>query len=233
MSTDSEERDEFLSDTRLGDNYGKGWKVMVSSFGILLAVTLIMAVIRAPVDMTSGNEEHVGALGFILMPYSIFVVGPIGMSVSWVFLKAVRKEPVQLSDMFAVFERNYWNALGAGILAFLIIAIGFVLLIVPGIIFSVRLAFVSYLVIDRKMDAIQALKTSWNMTRGHGWTIFGMGFLAIFIVIAGLLALIVGVFVAVMWISAAFAVLYHSVEMREGIPSAEGAAPPAPVDFGE
>lgn len=57
------------------------------------------------------------------------------------------------------------------------------------------------------------------MTRGHGWTIFGMGVLAILIVIGGLLALIVGVFVAVMWISAAFAVLYHSVEHREGIPA--------------
>jgi hypothetical protein len=56
------------------------------------------------------------------------------------------------------------------------------------------------------------------MTRGYGWQIFLMGFLAIFIVIGGLIALFVGVFISLMWISAAFAAIYHAVEMKDGIP---------------
>ena len=65
---------------------------------------------------------------------------------------------------------------------------------------------------------MDALRVSWDMTRGHGWQIFLMGFLAIFIVIAGLVLLFVGVFISMMWISAAFAAMYHAVELREGIP---------------
>ena len=56
------------------------------------------------------------------------------------------------------------------------------------------------------------------MTRGYGWQIFLMGLLAIPIVIVGLICLFVGVFVSVMWISAAIAVMYHAVALKDGIP---------------
>jgi hypothetical protein len=56
------------------------------------------------------------------------------------------------------------------------------------------------------------------MTRGYGWQIFFMGFMAFFVVIGGLICLGVGVIISVMWISAAFAAIYHAVELRDGIP---------------
>ena len=219
-----EDPNEFLSDASVGDSYGRGWRVIWASFGVLLAVTLIQTVIEAPMNTPGGDGDDaswLGPFGILALPYGIFLVGPIGMSVSWVFLKAVRKEPFQLEDMFSVFKRNYWNAVGAGILMWLAIVAGLILLVVPGIIIACRLAFVSYLIIDRKMEAIEALRTSWAMTRGHGWTIFAMSLLVIPIVIGGLIALLVGIFIAIMWICAAFAVLYHSVEQKSGVPSLE------------
>ena len=146
------------------------------------------------------------------------MAGPISYSVKWVFLKAVRGERIEIRDMFAVFQKNYWNAVVANIVVGVIVGLGIVMLIVPGIIFACRLAFVSYLVIDRDMDVMDALRTSWDMTRGYGWQIFFMGFLAIFIVLAGLIALFVGVIISVMWISASFAAIYHAVELKDGIP---------------
>ena len=47
---------------------------------------------------------------------------------------------------------------------------------------------------------------------------FFMGHLAIPVVIVGLICIIVGVFVSVMWISSAFATMYHAVETQDGIP---------------
>ncbi len=75
---------------------------------------------------------------------------------------------------------------------------------------------------DEKMEAIEALKTSWAMTKGYGWTIFGMAMLAFLIVIAGLLLCFVGVFISAMWITSSFAVLYHSVYVKKGIPPING-----------
>ena len=123
-----------------------------------------------------------------------------------------------MRDIFVVFQKNYWNAVIANIVVGIIVGLGIVMLIVPGIIFACRLAFVPYLVVDREMDVMDALRVSWDMTRGYGWQIFLMGLLAIPVVILGLIALFVGVFVSVMWISVAFAVMYHAVAKKDGIP---------------
>lgn len=218
----------FVSNTRAGDNYNKGWKLAFTAFVELIVVTLVYAVIQIPGGVFQYKTDHFQWFMFPLVmlgiAYGTFITGPIHMSTSWVFLKAARREKIEIKDMFSVFERNYWNAVLAGLLKFIIIGIGLVMLLVPGIIFACRLAFVSYLVIDEKMEALEALKASWAMTRGHGWTVFGMGLLVIPIIIAGLICLFFGVFIAGMWISAAFAVLYYSVYNKEGIPPTNGTA---------
>ena len=216
----------FVSDASTGDNYGKGWNLIFTTFIELLVVTLVYAVIQIP---TGGIQIKPDDFEWYLVPivmlaigYGIFISGPIGYSVSWVFLKAVRREKIEIKDMFAVFDRNYWNAVIAGLVTTIIIVIGIFMLIVPGIYFACRLAFVPYLIMDEKMEAMEALKASWAMTKGHGWTVFFMGLLAFFIVIAGLIVLIFGVLISAMWISAAFAVLYHSVYLKSGIPATNG-----------
>jgi len=216
----------FVSNTRAGDNYSKGWNVAFATFIELIVVTLVYAFIQIPTGAFQYKTDHFEwfmiPIAMLAIGYGIFISGPIGMSADWVFLKAVRREKIEIKDMFSVFERNYWNAVLAGLIKFMIIGLGFLMLIVPGIIFACRLAFVNYLIIDRKMEAIEALKASWAMTRGHGWTIFGMALLAFLIIIAGLLCFFFGVFIAAMWISAAFAVLYHSVYLKKGIPATNG-----------
>jgi hypothetical protein len=221
-----ESNNAYVSDTSTGDNYSKGWNLIFTTFIELLVVTLVYAVIQIPTNAfqlrPDGFEWYLVPVVMLAIGYGIFIAGPIGYSVNWVFLKAVRREKIEIKDMFAVFERNYWNAVIAGLVTTIIIVIGFFMLIVPGIIFACRLAFVPFLVIDQKMEAMEALKASWAMTKGHGWTVFFMGLLAILIVIAGLLVLIFGVLISAMWISAAFAILYHSVYLKEGIPATNG-----------
>ena len=216
----------FVSDTSTGDNYSKGWKLIFTTFIELLVVTLVYAVIQIPTNGFQIKPDHfewfMVPIVMLAIGYGIFIAGPIGYSTKWVFLKAVRREKIEVKDMFAVFERNYWNAVIAGLVTTIIIVIGFFMLIVPGIIFACRLAFVPYLVIDQKMEAMEALKASWAMTKGHGWTIFAMALLAFLIVIAGLIVLIFGVLISAMWITAAFAILYHSVYLKQGIPATNG-----------
>ena len=216
----------FISNTSAGDTYNKGWKLSFTVFIELIVVTIVYAVIQIPTNMVQIKpddfEWFLVPVAMLGMAYAVFIAGPIGMSANWVFLKAVRREKIEIKDMFAVFERNYWNAVLAGLIKGIIIIFGFILLIVPGIIFACRLAFVNYLVIDEKMEALEALKASWAMTKGHGWTIFGMALLAFLIIIAGLLVLFFGVLISAMWITASFAVLYHSVYVKEGIPLTNG-----------
>jgi uncharacterized membrane protein len=121
---------------------------------------------------------------------------------------------MDIAVLFQGFKKNYLNIVLAHLLIFAILGIGFVLFIIPGIIFACRLAFVSFLVMDKELEPIAAIEKSWEMTRGHGWKIFGMGLLAIPIFILGLLCFLVGAFIAVIWIGAAFTAMYHALDVE-------------------
>ncbi len=211
---------DFLPDA--GRSYSIGWKVMGIYFVELLVISIVYAVLSGPISVVQWRVDHFDwflvPLAFFGIVYGIFVAGPIGYGANWVFLKAVRGERIEIRDMFVVFQKNYWNVVIANIVVGVIVGLGIVMLIIPGIIFACRLAFVPYLVVDREMDVMDALRVSWDMTRGYGWQIFLIGFLAIFVVIGGLICLIVGVIISIMWISAAFAVMYHAVASKDGIP---------------
>lgn len=203
-------------------SYSAGWRTIGIYFMELLVIGIIFSILSGPMATMQirddGFEWYMLPLIFFGMMYGLFVAGPIGYSTDWVFLKAVRGERVEIRDMFAVFQRNYWNAVVANVVVKVIVGMGFVMLIVPGIIFACRLAFVPYLVVDKQMDVMEALRVSWNMTRGYGGQIFIMGLMAFFIAIAGLICFVVGIFVSIMWIKASFAAMYYAVEQKDGIP---------------
>jgi len=191
-------------------SYGNGWRQLWKYFLELLLILIIAGLISLPTAINEVQDNWiVPVLGLFVVAYSILIEGPIGFGVSFASLKAARGDKVEIKDMFEAF-RNYLNAVLASLLVGVIVVFGLVLLIVPGIIFACKLAFTPYLVVDRKMEAIEAVKTSWRMTDGYAWDVFFIGLLAIPICIAGFLVLGVGLIVSVIWVGLAFASLYHA-----------------------
>ena len=177
----------------------------------LFLIGLIGFIISIPLGMGDWAQGAAGAfLTVVGIAYGILIVGPVDYGVSFSYLKASRADKLEIKNTFEAFQ-NYWNAVLASLLVFVIVGIGLILLIVPGIIFACKLAFTPYLVVDQKMEVIEAVKTSWSMTKGHAWKVFLIGLLAIPICIAGLICLGVGIILSFMWIRAAFASLYHAV----------------------
>ena len=180
----------------------------------LFLIGLIGFVIGIPAGINGWNLGVAGAfLGLFTTVYSILIVSPVEYGVSFCNLKAARGDKLEIKNMLEAFN-NYWNAVLAALLVTIIVIIGFILLIVPGIIFACKLAFTPYLVVDRKMEVIEAIKSSWNMTNGYAWKVLLIGLLAIPIFIAGLICFGVGVIISILWVSMAFASLYYSVSTK-------------------
>jgi len=218
-------------------SYGHGWKQLWKYFLILFLIGIIFFAISAvfsvpqwvinrgeTVDVFTGVALLFGLLGVV---YSLLIVNPVNYGQTYAYLKASRGDKVEIEDMFAAFK-NYWNAVLSSLIVSIIVGIGFILLIVPGIIFACKLAFVPYLVVDKKMTMGKAIDTSWRMTKGHGGQVFLIVLLGIPILIAGLICLGVGVIISIMWINAAFASLYYAVSASEEVKMAP-AAPPLAV----
>ncbi len=211
-----------VPEANVGGSYGHGLAVLKKYFLEVLLITLVVMVLSAPfgwakalqdrsADWDSGVNVIIQmfALGFWLL-----ILGPVRYGANYAMLKAVRGEKPEFMDIF-VFQKNYLNVVLAHLLTSAIVAVGFVFLIVPGIIFACKLAFVPYLVTDRKMEATEAIRESWRMTTGHSGTIFLMGLLSVPVVIAGMLLLGIGIILAIMWISLAFAAIFAAVAAKD------------------
>ena len=204
----------------VGSSYGMSWEVMKKNFLELLLVVVIYFAISIPAGVARIGIEASGLgvgsvlLGLFSLAFTIFVISPVAYGMAYVFLKVTRGDKFDVADVFTAFNNNYLQVILANLLTMAIVIAGMILLIIPGIIFACKLAFVPYLVMDKEMEAIDAVKTSWSMTKGHTLTIFFMGLLAIPIVIIGFVLLIVGIIPAAIWIEGAFAAIYLAVDKK-------------------
>jgi len=206
-----------IPETTVSGAYGHGWVILKKFFPELLLVFFVQILLSVPMGFTSMffNVQYVGAFttGLFNFIYGVLVLMPVSYGSSWVYLKAVRGEPFRVQDIFFAYQ-SFGNILLANLLVFLIVGAGFMMLIIPGIIFACKLSFVLYLVMDEKMEAVDAVRKSWNMTKGHTGTIFLMGIAAFFVGLCGLICFIIGIIPAAIWISLAFATIYVSVSGR-------------------
>lgn len=203
----------------------------------------------------SANTEifWLSAVGYLItIVIGLLVTGPIGYGVNFAFLKASRSEAVEVVDMFRAFK-NYGQAVLAGFLVgliaavpagvmslfvwlvgenFIMVFILAIVMIIMGVILIIvqcKLAFVPFLIVDKKMKATEAIKASWNMTSGHAWQVFFIGLLAIPAIIAGLICFLIGVVISIMWVNMAIASLYYAVDAaRSPQPQPVVESPPAP-----
>jgi uncharacterized membrane protein len=212
-----------------GSVYSFSWRRMKRYFLDLFLITIIVAAVFIPFAMIQSLDGHETPGGVLLRIFSFgywfLLLAPIDFGAAWVFLKAIRNGDFDVKDTFLTFD-NYLNVVLANLLVTAIIGIGFVLLVVPGVILACRLAFVRYLVMDKKLEPVEAVRESWRMTRGHANSIFFLGLLALAILSAGLICFVVGVIPAYMWVRSAFASMYFAVSELEkpGTSATEAAA---------
>jgi hypothetical protein len=228
-----------------GNSFGTGLQVMFDNFLRLLLVVFVLVILTGPTKLGfhfdkgdfkhfpwhfDGNWESIFSLAslgmfavfFILIAilYAFLAKPVVEYGGKMIFIQAVRKIIPDFELLISGFWTNYLHIILANLLVFALIVLGLFALIIPGIIIACRLAFTAYIVMDKKLDPIEAVELSWKLTRGHGWTIFFMGLVSFFIFIFGLCLLFVGVFPAMMWISSSFAALYQSVLLEKEAPSA-------------
>ncbi len=98
-------------------------------------------------------------------------------------------------NRLATDANRFWHYIGMSIIAAIGMMIGFVLLIVPGIILLVRWSAAVGYVVSGKEGVIDSLKASWEVTRGNGLTIFLAG-LVMFVVLIVVLGVIAAILVA-------------------------------------
>jgi len=180
--------------------------------GILLIITTLSGIVSRIFPAPTQDTTQM-ALTLLLFIIGIAFDVLLKMGSINVVLQA-HDEPAQahLADLWA--PRMFWSYIVAGFFSGLIIMVGLVLLILPGIYFALRFFFVPYLVIDRKLLPVQALKESWRITEGHLGELFLFLLALIAINLVGAIVLLVGLLVSIPVTMLAVVHAYRTLEHR-------------------
>jgi uncharacterized membrane protein len=148
-------------------------------------------------------------LSFLLMPASATITGQIFAILVAILLQSLfdlgyYKNYFQTLDgmepQFSAYgqqARKVITYLVAGLIMAVAIFIGILFLIVPGVYLALRLQFYAAFIIEEDAGIVESLKRSWAITEGHVWKLFLLALVQAGIIILGVIALVIGMFVAI------------------------------------
>jgi hypothetical protein len=181
--------------------YRLEWKVLMGIVAfVLIPITFlevwVTEVIVGPIGQVPGpTSDLLGPLIIVSLAFGAvqflviqpFLVAAITRAAADVYLG----EPVGIGRTYRFALGRLHLILWITILATLATLLGLVLLVIPGIIVLVRLAFAAPVLVVEDLRGRKAIGRSWRLAKGHFWRILGT------LVLAGLIVAIVAAIVSI------------------------------------
>jgi uncharacterized membrane protein len=146
--------------------------------GLSIIAVVVLAIGGGISVALAGLDEMGTIIGSLLVLF-------LCITISFGFLKNVlnlcRGEKINIKAFVHAKLMTILNFFVLMVLLTIILSIGYTLLIIPGIILSVMLCPAPFLVIDRDMGPIDAVKESIKMTSGHKMDIFLGSFISLLV----------------------------------------------------
>lgn len=194
---------------------GHGWKIMKENvwelLGLQIALFVIFILLMGLVDLLlpySPTEPSYVQLANTLADWFIgycFSLGIITLS-----LQYADGQPVTFTDFFSKIHLviKYFVA---SIVAGLATLIGLICLVIPGIIIATRFSLYGFLIVDKDMGPIEALKASWRLVKGVTWRVLGFFLATLLVTVLGLLCFGIGILFAFPTAAIATALVYRTL----------------------
>lgn len=166
-----------------------GWRTFKTRPWFFVGTFLIYALVQILLSMV--QKDMPGIVSFLL---SLIVSTLLYIGLITIYLKA---HTSVTAPRFSDFWRPapFWRYLGSSLLLAIIVIVGLILLIVPGIYAALAFAFIGYLVVDKGLNPIAALKESARLTKGNRFKLFLLGLAVLGLSILGMIPLFLGLLV--------------------------------------
>jgi len=180
-----------LGEMTVGDILDRGIKLLFARLPLFYIINLIVLspviALQVAEPFLEEREFVIGKAGFD--PTTLFtglavslgaillalVLQPIGSAaILRVIMQTYVGKPVGLGEAFAFALSRFVSLAVASLLVGLIVMAGFIMCIVPGIIFAIALAFVAQVVVLEKLGPTEGLQRSWSLTQGYRGRVFGV-----------------------------------------------------------
>jgi len=178
------------------DTFKKRPWFFIGAILLTIVVSGIASRVDAPPTTASYVSTSLTLLGIAGALIGIVASILVKMGTIQFFLKAHdAPESAKIENLWA--PHPFWTYIIASIVVGVIVVIGVILLIIPGIIWGLRYMFVPYIVMDKRLGVSAALSESARITSGHKWELFILLLIFLGLNILGAICLIVGLLVSV------------------------------------
>ena len=194
-------------------NFGTILLVGITYFAISLAAGFILGQIDSAMGFGTRHIETQSGVGFSSThyqqtggPFSAILSNVLSIFLSLglmrIGLNLSSGKQVSVAMLFGE-GRKLFTAIVASILFGLMVVVGLLLLVVPGVYLMLRYGQFMGAIVDKNMGILESLSYSSSITTNNRLNLFLLVLLSIAIVIAGFLALVVGLIFAypVVWMS--------------------------------
>ncbi|HEY1074165.1 MAG TPA: DUF975 family protein [Patescibacteria group bacterium] len=188
-----------LKQIPMQDALKKGWELTKENFLFFVGLLIINFIFSYSPYKESGSTSSLfsgrGEYQPIVEVLLTIIRTVVEMGTIRIVLKLIDNKKPSYAEFFNQLNR-FLPFFLASILYIVLVGAGLILFIIPGIIFALTYQYYSYLILDKNMGIFEAFSKSAEITRGVRWQLFLFGLLLILVMIAGFLALGVGLFVA-------------------------------------
>ena len=152
--------------------------------------------------------------GFI--PFvSLIIEGPLSLGLAIIALSIVRRRDTSVSVLFDGFN-NFASAVGVLLLTGIVVVVGFICFVIPGIILALGLSQVFNVLADNpNMSVVDVLKKSYEMMKGYKGTYFVLNLVFGLLAVATIITLGLGLIWLIPIMSIAHAKFYTLINDQE------------------
>ena len=160
------------------DLFGKAWELFMKKKWHYLKIIAIPYLLSIPLLFTgaimstfSGSLTMVGGILIIVLMVIILILVNVWATVALLYAIMERDKELTVKETYQKAWSKILDFIGVSILSFLIIAGGFILFIVPGIIFSVWYSLAFYVFMKEDLTGMAALRRSKELVVGRWWSV--------------------------------------------------------------
>lgn len=148
---------------KLSGNLGSIWKILIIALGISLATGIVFGILFNNMDADILDS----LLGILMMP--------LGIGTTAFFVSLIENENFEAKDLFKYYH-DFVKVIGVTILMGLIVMLGYICFIIPGIILTLSYSLVPIILIKKpELGIVETLKYSREKMQGHKSDAFVLG----------------------------------------------------------
>lgn len=197
-----------------------GWTAFKANIPFFIVLMFILAAITIIPDKLTETMFQQGTAPFVICKLLVRLVGLLLGMVVTRFSLDIHDEGKPNYQRLRGLTSLILYYLGGKILYGLIVLVGLLLLIVPGVIWAYMFLYVGFLTIDKGLSPIAALQESRVITHGYKMDLFLFSLAVAGLNIVGVICLFVGLFVTVPVTLMASAYVYRKLCPQEAATSA-------------